>query len=96
MTEDSTNYTECPPLQKCVFQCSASREYATLDDEQDYNYYLGSTSVNFYYGVYYQADLISQGGVTYENFEFPFSGSSASTMSAYAGIASLLALFITF
>ena len=53
MTEDNTNYTECPPLQKCIFQCSAYREYDTGDEDQDYNFFMGPANVNFYYGVYY-------------------------------------------
>jgi len=47
------NYTECPPLAKCVFQCSAKRNYETKDPTEDYQFFNGPTKVNFYYGVYY-------------------------------------------
>lgn len=30
-TGGANNYTECPPLAKCTFQCSASRLYETSD-----------------------------------------------------------------
>ena len=52
------NYTECPFLQKCVFQCSASRPYVTNDTAEDYAFWDGSTTVNFYYGVYYGTTML--------------------------------------
>jgi len=35
------NFTECPLLQKCIFQCSASRKYETEDDSEDYQFNRG-------------------------------------------------------
>ena len=52
------NYTECPVGEKCIFQCAASRNYVTQDEVQDYQFFDGPTSVNFYYGVYYGETLL--------------------------------------
>ena len=65
------NYTECPVGEKCIFQCAASRNYVTQDAAEDYQFFDGPTSVNFYYGVYYEDELLLQGGITYENFQLP-------------------------
>ena len=30
------NYTSCPPLKKCIFQCAAERPFTTNDASQDF------------------------------------------------------------
>ena len=56
--EEKDNYTECPPLEKCIFQCSAYRNFETSSTKQDYQYFDGLTTINFYYGVYYGTDML--------------------------------------
>ena len=58
-TGSGQNYTECPPLAKCIFQCSASRLYETKNDKEDYQFFDGATKVNFYYGIYYQSTMLA-------------------------------------
>ena len=65
------NYTECPLLQKCIFQCQASRTYETKNASEDYQFTKGATKVNFYYGIYYQQTMLIQGGVDYDNYKLP-------------------------
>ena len=86
------NYTECPPLSKCVFQCAASRIYNSEDDE-DYDFSQGGTTINFYYGVYYGSDELLKGGITYENFNMPLTGAVALSATAMVSFATLLFAF---
>ena len=89
------NYTECPSFAKCIFHCTASRFYETDDATEDYNYFNGPTSINFWYGVYYSTDLMLQGGSTYDNFRPPLT-SNATFMTASLAAATLAISFIAF
>ena len=75
------NYTECPIGEKCIFQCAASRNYVTQDEQQDYQFFDGPTSINFYYGVYYGEELILQGSIDYDNYVLPMTRASTLLVS---------------
>ena len=86
---DKSNYTECPVLEKCIFQCSAYRNYVTSSSSQDYQFNNGGTTINFYYGLYYQETMLLQGGRDWTNFHMPLTNAvalSASTLAAFATI----------
>jgi hypothetical protein len=90
---DDNNKTECPPLEKCVFQCSAYRKYDTGSSGQDYNFNRGGTTINFYYGVYYVEDLLLQGGMDWTNFFMPLTNAVTLSASAFAALATILIAF---
>ena len=91
--EESDNYTECPFLEKCTFQCSAYRNYETASDEFDYQYMDGLTTINFYYGVYYGEDMLIQGGIDWTNFQMPLANATALSATAIAAFATILFTF---
>ena len=63
------NYTSCPFLEKCIFQCTASRSYATANPDEDKQFFDSHmVMLNFYYGVYFGSTNLIQGGITISNF----------------------------
>ena len=86
------NYTECPLLQKCIFQCSASRNYETKNSKEDYQFTEGDTKVNFYYGVYFLDTMLAQGGVDYEKFKMPLIDGSLALSAVASSLVALLCL----
>ena len=84
------NYTSCPFLEKCIFQCFASRNYATSNPDEDRQFYDSPFGLlNFYYGVYFGSTNLIQGGVTINNFQMPLVGGAYGSLSGTvaAGIA---------
>ena len=84
------NYTSCPFLEKCIFQCFASRNYSTSNPDEDRQFYDSPfVLVNFYYGVYFGSTNLIQGGVTINNFQMPLVGGAYESLSGTfaAGIA---------
>ena len=62
----------------------------TNDESEDYAFWDGSTTVNFYYGVYYGTTMLLQGGIDYTNFEIPLAGNNA--MAGVSIASSLIAI----
>ena len=94
------NYTSCPFLEKCIFQCFASRNYSTSNADEDRQFHDHPfVLLNFYYGVYFGSTMLIQGGITIDNFQTPLVGGAFESISGTvaAGIALLsTSLLLTF
>lgn len=94
------NYTSCPFLEKCIFQCFASRNYNTANGDEDKQFFdQNFVLLNFYYGVYFGSTNLIQGGITINNFQMPLLGGAYESLSGTvaAGIALLsTSLLFTF
>ena len=94
-TPDGTkliNYTDCPPLEKCIFQCAANRRWETSQPLEDYQFSKGWTTIHFYYGVYSGETELLSGRSTYSNFPMPFGTEGGLALGASSLFTAALAL----
>ena len=87
--DDVNSQSTCPYLQKCVFQCAASRLFSTEDDN-DFDY-TSSPQPNVYFGYFVTVEdvLIYSGYKQYAKFEIPLQACSLA-LSLAAVLASMI------
>ena len=88
--EDGLNFTECPPLEKCVFQCASHRYIIPGNIAQQ------STDALFMYGIYYGDTQLSYGATTLEGYIPPYGGAQGLTGASLAALGLVILSLMTF